>query len=141
MCVQLAHTRGFKSLAMPALGTGNLHYPKREVAACMIDSLIELGTGDKEAPSFSVRFIMHSKDYDVIQVITKVIMNCSAFHYISFLHYIFLYIYMSLSLWKGVNSREFKCRPRLACADCTTFTLFVWITNLIMLIWEFNKTC
>ncbi|KAH3790015.1 protein mono-ADP-ribosyltransferase PARP14-like [Dreissena polymorpha] len=67
MCINLSHTRGFKSLAIPALGTGNLHYPKREVAACLIDSLTELGTGDVEVPSFSVRVVMQSNDYDVIQ--------------------------------------------------------------------------
>ncbi|KAH3790018.1 hypothetical protein DPMN_168212, partial [Dreissena polymorpha] len=70
-CVRTALSRGFKSLAMPALGTGNLHYRKDDVARCMFDSLIELGTGDEEAPDFSVRLIMHFKDSAVIEAFYK----------------------------------------------------------------------
>ncbi|KAL4240940.1 Poly (ADP-ribose) polymerase [Mactra antiquata] len=64
---QLANLKGYKSLAIPALGTGYLNYPKTIAAKCMYDAVLDWATKNTKASLKTVRFVMYSKDNECQQ--------------------------------------------------------------------------
>ncbi|XP_053407686.1 protein mono-ADP-ribosyltransferase PARP14-like [Mercenaria mercenaria] len=73
--LQLAQAKSLKSLALPALGTGFLRYPKDEVCKCMFETVIEWSQKNPNSSLQNVRFIMHAKDHAVIQRFKSYILN------------------------------------------------------------------
>jgi poly [ADP-ribose] polymerase 10/14/15 len=65
---QLANLKGYKSLAMPALGTGYLNYPKTTAAKCMYDAALDWASKNNKASLKMIRFVMYSKDTEAQQV-------------------------------------------------------------------------
>ncbi|WAR20958.1 PAR14-like protein [Mya arenaria] len=51
---KLAETRKYSSLAIPAMGTGNLKYPKEDVCRCMFETFIELGKQEEANKHFTI---------------------------------------------------------------------------------------
>lgn len=66
--LDLASNKGFKSLALPALGTGYLNYPKTIAAKCMYDAVISWAGKHSKSSLKTVRFVMYKKDTESQQV-------------------------------------------------------------------------
>ena len=73
--LQLAHAKGYKSLALPALGTGFLRYPTEEACKCMFQTVIDWVQKNPGTCITTVKFIMYAKDHTVIQVRFSLILN------------------------------------------------------------------
>ncbi|XP_060577859.1 protein mono-ADP-ribosyltransferase PARP14-like [Ruditapes philippinarum] len=73
--LNLAHTKGYKSLALPALGTGFLHYPTNEVCQCMFQTMIDWAKKNPASSVTNIRLIMYAKDHEVIQKFKSYILN------------------------------------------------------------------
>lgn len=67
-CLELADAKGYKSVAFPALGTGNLKYPGREVSTCMFETATEWGLKKKAKSLHVIKFVLHARNHDLIQV-------------------------------------------------------------------------
>ncbi|WAQ95722.1 PAR14-like protein [Mya arenaria] len=64
---QLANLKNLRSLAIPALGTGYLNYPKTIAARCMYDAVLDWAAKNPKASLKSVRFVMYNKDTEAQQ--------------------------------------------------------------------------
>ena len=56
------------SIAIPALGTGNLHYPADVTARVMYDSILEFSSKHPTGVLKDVRFVVYDKDTNTIKV-------------------------------------------------------------------------
>lgn len=65
--LQIAIAKGYKSLAIPALGTGYLNFPKNISARCMYDAVLEWVNKTPLSSIKLVRFVMYSKDTEAQQ--------------------------------------------------------------------------
>ena len=63
-----ASQKGFKSIALPAMGTGNLHFPRDVVAEIMFNSVIEFSESNPATSVDEVRFVLYDKDLFTIDV-------------------------------------------------------------------------
>lgn len=70
-CLETANKAGFTSIAFPALGTGNLGYPKTEVARMMFSNVEVFGRNNPTTSIKDVRFVIYEKDIEVLKVIMK----------------------------------------------------------------------
>ena len=68
--LQLANSKGYKSIALPALGTGYLNYPKSTAAKMMYDAVLDWSAKTPKASLKLVRFVIFSKDTESQQVNT-----------------------------------------------------------------------
>ena len=66
--LDLASTKGYKSLALPAMGTGYLNYPKNIAAKCAYDATVSWAAKHPKSSLNLVRFVMYSKDTESQQV-------------------------------------------------------------------------
>lgn len=66
--LQTCESKQLSSVAMPALGTGNLKYPRDEVCKTMFSAIDNWVRDNPSTCLRNVRFVMHVKDRDVIQV-------------------------------------------------------------------------
>ncbi|VDI00521.1 Hypothetical predicted protein [Mytilus galloprovincialis] len=66
-CLQTAHDNGFVSVAFPALGTGNLGYPKNQVAKNMFSCVDRFSSNHPTSSVCDVRFVVYEKDYPTIK--------------------------------------------------------------------------
>ncbi|KAL4232400.1 hypothetical protein ACF0H5_009968 [Mactra antiquata] len=64
----LCESKKVTSVAMPALGTGNLKYPKQEVCETMFNTIINWANTKSNTSLRNVRLIMHVKDHEVMKV-------------------------------------------------------------------------
>ena len=60
---------GYQSIAFPAMGTGNLQFPRDVVANTMFDTVIEFSRGNPNTVLKDVRFVLFNKDQPTIDVI------------------------------------------------------------------------
>ena len=63
-----ASQKGFNSVALPAMGTGNLHFPRDVVAEIMFNSVIEFSEANPATSVNEVRFVLYEKDLFTIDV-------------------------------------------------------------------------
>ena len=63
-----ATQQGFASIALPAIGTGNLHFPRDVVAETMFNTVIEFSKADPATSVKDVRFILHDQNQPTIDV-------------------------------------------------------------------------
>lgn len=68
-CLAAATKSGYCSVAFPALGTGNLGYPKIEVARMMFSNVELFGHNNPSTSIKDVRFVIYEKDTEVLKVI------------------------------------------------------------------------
>ncbi|XP_052077921.1 protein mono-ADP-ribosyltransferase PARP14-like [Mytilus californianus] len=66
-CLAAATKSGFSSIAFPALGTGNLGYPKSEVARMMFSNVEMFGRNNPSTSITDVRFVIYEKDTEVLK--------------------------------------------------------------------------
>ncbi len=70
MCAHAAAGKGAKSIAIPAMGTGNLGWPPECVARLMIDAIEQFDQAQGSKGSLKdVRFVVYSKDTKSCQVL------------------------------------------------------------------------
>ncbi|XP_052266746.1 protein mono-ADP-ribosyltransferase PARP14-like isoform X2 [Dreissena polymorpha] len=65
--LKLANSKNLRSIAIPALGTGYLNYPKNITAKCMYDTVLDWAANNPKASLRHVRFVMYSKDTEAQQ--------------------------------------------------------------------------
>ena len=63
-----ASNGGFSSLALPAMGTGNLQYPPRLVAKTMFETVLQYSQENPNASLRDIRFVLYDKDQAVVTV-------------------------------------------------------------------------
>ncbi|KAK3598400.1 hypothetical protein CHS0354_019803 [Potamilus streckersoni] len=66
-CLDQCNKDGFTSIAFPALGTGNLGYPKDFVAKEMFQYISNYGKDDPSSSVKDVRFVVYQRDLPTIQ--------------------------------------------------------------------------
>ena len=67
-CLDEATNSEYQSTAFPALGTGNLGYPAREVAKCMIEAVIDHVEKNPNSSMKLVKIVIFHKDQEALQV-------------------------------------------------------------------------
>ena len=68
-CLQKAQTKGYQSIAFPALGTGKLGYPADEVAKAMLQAAIEYAEKNADGSVTTVKIVIFHTDTIIQQVI------------------------------------------------------------------------
>lgn len=63
-----ASQKGFSSVALPAMGTGNLQFSRDVVAEMMFNSMIEFSKKNPGTSVKDVRFVLYDKDQSTIDV-------------------------------------------------------------------------
>ncbi|XP_073408013.1 protein mono-ADP-ribosyltransferase PARP14-like isoform X2 [Dendrobates tinctorius] len=69
-CLTWTNQQQMKSLSIPALGTGNLAFPKDFVATVMLDEISQFSSKNKPQNLKEVEIVLHPKDKDTIQAFT-----------------------------------------------------------------------
>ncbi|XP_025943186.1 poly [ADP-ribose] polymerase 14-like, partial [Apteryx rowi] len=67
-CLQIAEELSLKSITFPAIGTGNLAFPKSIVAKLLFDKVFEFSSKKKLNSLEEVHFLLHPKDTSNVQV-------------------------------------------------------------------------
>lgn len=67
-CLQTAEELYLKSITFPAIGTGNLGFPRSVVAKLLFDKVFEFSNRKKVNSLKEVHFLLHPKDKENIQV-------------------------------------------------------------------------
>ena len=62
MCLQQARMDKFTSIAIPAIGTGSLHFPHQEVAKIFFEEATSDLTAHPKSAMNDVRFVVYSGD-------------------------------------------------------------------------------
>jgi poly [ADP-ribose] polymerase 10/14/15 len=68
-CLDLAHQKGHQSIAIPAIGTGNLGYPKHVVAHAMYDEVYKFSQANPRTSLTIIRLVVYDKDAETIKVL------------------------------------------------------------------------
>lgn len=63
-CLDTAEKRRLRSIAFPAIGTGNLGFPRSRVASLMFEEVLKF----RNRVLQQVTFMLHPKDTETIQV-------------------------------------------------------------------------
>ena len=67
-CLSMASQSGFSSIAFPALGTGQLGYPRDTVAQIMLTAIDTFGRNNPSTSLREIRIVLYQKDQQTIQV-------------------------------------------------------------------------
>ncbi|XP_073503654.1 protein mono-ADP-ribosyltransferase PARP14-like [Phyllobates terribilis] len=70
-CLTWTDRQRLKSLSVPALGTGNLAFPKDFVAAVMLDEISQFSSKNKPQNLKEVEIVLHPQDKDTIQAFSN----------------------------------------------------------------------
>ena len=60
-CLSTAHKSNMTSIAIPAIGTGNLGYPRDKVAAAMYDEVRKFSKTNPSTSLKDIRFLVYDK--------------------------------------------------------------------------------
>ncbi|XP_046555591.1 protein mono-ADP-ribosyltransferase PARP14-like isoform X2 [Haliotis rubra] len=71
-CLQRASQDAHKTIAFPALGTGNLGYPKDVVAQTMIETAQQFHQNNPESPLEKVNIVVHNDDATIFEAFQRV---------------------------------------------------------------------
>ena len=66
--LQLAAEKGFTSIALPAMGTGNLRFPRDVVADTMFKTVMDFSKANPGTSVKDVRFVLYDRDHPTIDV-------------------------------------------------------------------------
>lgn len=61
-CLQIAHKSKYRSVVFPAIGTGNLNFPRAITACIFFDELVDFSKKYPKTPIQSVRIVVFGKD-------------------------------------------------------------------------------
>lgn len=67
-CLEIAEELSLKSITFPAIGTGNLEFPRPVVAKLLFDKVFEFSSQNRVNSLEEVHFLLHPKDTANIQV-------------------------------------------------------------------------
>ena len=67
-CLQAAEKKSMHSVAFPAMGTGNLGYPKDLVAQHMFTTVADFSNHNPRTKIKEVLFVVYDKDYETVKV-------------------------------------------------------------------------
>ncbi|NXN79438.1 PAR15 polymerase, partial [Bombycilla garrulus] len=67
-CLEIAEELSLKSITFPAIGTGNLGFPRSVVANLLFDKVFEFSSENRVNSLEEVHFLLHTKDTANIQV-------------------------------------------------------------------------
>ncbi|NWY31871.1 PAR14 polymerase, partial [Pheucticus melanocephalus] len=67
-CLEIAEELSLKSITFPAIGTGNLEFPRSVVAKLLFDKVFEFSSENRVNSLEEVHFLLHTKDTANIQV-------------------------------------------------------------------------
>lgn len=67
-CLTEASNTGYTSLVFPALGTGNLQYPRDESARTMLEAIDRFQRANPSTSVKAVRIVVYQKDIQTVQV-------------------------------------------------------------------------
>lgn len=67
-CLEIAEALSLKSITFPAIGTGNLGFPRPVVAKLLFDKVFEFSSKNRVNSLEEVHFLLHPKDTANIQV-------------------------------------------------------------------------
>ncbi|XP_067113942.1 protein mono-ADP-ribosyltransferase PARP14-like [Osmerus mordax] len=70
-CLSEAEQMGLCSVTFPAIGTGNLGYPKDIVVSLMLEQVIQFSSKKQPRHLKGVTFILHPSDQETIQIFTN----------------------------------------------------------------------
>ena len=73
--LQLTSTKGLTSIALPAMGTGGLRFPRHVVAETMLNSVIEFSKNNPGTSVKDVRFVLYDKDQPTIDVSIELLLK------------------------------------------------------------------
>ncbi|XP_040214269.1 protein mono-ADP-ribosyltransferase PARP14-like [Rana temporaria] len=76
-CLALAEQNLRKSISFPAIGTGNLGFPKDLVANVMFDEIFQFSCKNKVQSLQEVHLVLHPSDRDTIKAFTSQLENCT----------------------------------------------------------------
>ncbi|XP_063788866.1 protein mono-ADP-ribosyltransferase PARP14-like [Pseudophryne corroboree] len=66
-CLKLTEQHGCQSVSFPAIGTGNLNYPKDLVASVMLDEIFQFSSAHKLQSLKEISLVLHPQDKDTIK--------------------------------------------------------------------------
>ncbi|NXN73409.1 PAR15 polymerase, partial [Himantopus himantopus] len=78
-CLQIAEELSLKSITFPAIGTGNLGFPRSVVAKLLFDKVFEFSSKNTVNSLQEVQFLLHPKDTANIQVSYHVFLSLLPF--------------------------------------------------------------
>ena len=67
-CLKAADAKGYRSLAFPAIGTGQSHYPANEVAKLMVKQILEYVDSNQNTRLQEIGIVIYQKDSTTAQV-------------------------------------------------------------------------
>ncbi|NXG68999.1 PAR14 polymerase, partial [Baryphthengus martii] len=76
-CLEIAEELSLKSITFPAIGTGNLGFPRSVVAKLLFDKVFEFSSKNGACSLEEVHFLLHPKDISNIQVSYQVFLSLS----------------------------------------------------------------
>ncbi|XP_040214268.1 protein mono-ADP-ribosyltransferase PARP14-like isoform X2 [Rana temporaria] len=76
-CLALAEQNQWTSISFPAIGTGNLGFPKDLVAFVMFDEIFQFSSKNKVQNLQEVHLVLHPSDRDTIKTFTSQLENCT----------------------------------------------------------------
>ncbi|NXI15503.1 PAR14 polymerase, partial [Irena cyanogastra] len=76
-CLEIAEELSLKSITFPAIGTGNLEFPRSVVAKLLFDKVFEFSSKKKVNSLEEVHFLLHTKDTANIQEFSDELENRS----------------------------------------------------------------
>lgn len=68
-CLRIAEEQSLQSIGFPAIGTGNLGFPKPEFAKLIISEVLKFSSRNLKSLQ-EVQFLLHPKDQENIKVQT-----------------------------------------------------------------------
>ena len=74
-CLQEADKRQAKSIGFPAVGTGQLGFPRDTVAKEMFSAISKFETKKPNSSVKEVKFVVYHKDYGTVKVYSIVLYN------------------------------------------------------------------
>ncbi|XP_073490644.1 protein mono-ADP-ribosyltransferase PARP14-like isoform X2 [Aquarana catesbeiana] len=77
-CLGQAEQKQRTSISFPAIGTGNLGFPKDLVAFVMLDEIFQFSCKTKVQNLREVHLVLHPSDMDTIKAFTSQMENCTA---------------------------------------------------------------
>ena len=64
----MASQNKYSSIALPAMGTGNLSFSRDIVASTMFGAVVEFSNGNPQTSIQDIRFVLYDKDQQTINV-------------------------------------------------------------------------
>ena len=89
LCLNTAHGAGMSSIAIPAIGTGNLSYPRDKVASTMYEEVKKFSTKNSGTSLKDIRFLVY--DHSTVAVSDCKLMINLKYNTFGHLHKLLIY--------------------------------------------------